>query len=143
MNLKEHFVTSIILTVVMYFFVGWYSLWAFVGGYLIDFDHYLWSLYTTRSLSVKKAYKAHFGRHNNEDYERDLLHIFHTWEFWVVMVAGAIGSYLAGLIFFYYMFAITFLGMAMHLAIDFNDLFKKKHFDSRAMSFFAWLNRKR
>ncbi len=143
MNLKNHFFTSIILTVIMYFFVSWYAIWAFVGGYLIDFDHYLWSLYTTRSFSIKKSYNAHYGRHKKDDYERDLLHIFHTWEFWLVMVAGAIGSYLAGLKFFYYMFAITFLGMAMHLAMDFKDLHKMKHFDARAISFFAWLNRRK
>ncbi len=143
MNIKHHFITSVILTIILYPLVGIYSLWAFVGGYLIDFDHYLWSMYSTGSFSLMKSYNSHFGRHKTKNYEKDLLHIFHTWEFWLIMVTGAISSYLAKLEFFYYMFSITFLGMILHLTMDFIGLFKIKHFDSRALSLLKWLHRRR
>lgn len=143
MNIKHHFISSTILTLLLYPLIGFYSLWAFVGGYLIDFDHYLWSMYRNKSFSLIKAYKYHFGRHKQKNYEKDLLHVFHTWEFIVLMIVLSIISYTLKLEFFYYMFSITLLGMTLHLALDFGSLITMKHLDARAISLMGWIKRKR
>lgn len=143
MNIKVHFITSLILTIVVYFFIGFHSLWIIVGGFLIDFDHYLWSVYSTRNFSLKKSYNYHFDRHKQKNYDKDLLHIFHTWEFCLVILAGVISSYVSSLTFFFYMFSMVLLGMILHISLDLTNLNKLKHLDARAISLFAWLNRKR
>ena len=142
MNIRVHLITSVILASMMYFFVGFHSLWIIVGGYLIDFDHYLWYVYIRRNFSLKNAYYYHLDRHKQKDYEKDLLHIFHTWEFWLIVLAGAIGSYVENLEFFFYAFSMMLLGIILHISLDFTHLVRLGHLDARAISFFKWLNRR-
>jgi hypothetical protein len=141
MNISVHLVTSLILTAVLYPLLGFYSLWIIVGGYLIDFDHLLWTAYKLKTFSVKKSYHYHFNRHKNTKYERDILHIFHTLEFWAFMIISAIISYNLGWTFLFYMFAITFLGMLLHLSLDFTNLIKNGTLDARATSLIGWIHR--
>jgi len=141
MNISIHLATSLILTAILFPFVGFYSLWIIVGGYLIDFDHFLWTAYKSKKYSVKKSYKDHYNRRYNPNYERDLLHIFHTVEFWIFMIFIAIVSNYFNFVFIYYMFTITFIGMLLHLTLDFTDLIKGHHLDARAISWIGWFKR--
>ena len=141
MNISVHLITSVIFTIGLYSLIGWYSLWALVGGYLIDFDHYLWTAYRLKSASLIKSYKYHFNRHKKKSYEKDLLHIFHTWEFFTFMIISAVTFYNLKLEFYYYMFLVTLLGMLLHVALDFTSLIQKKHLDARAISLIGWIKR--
>ena len=141
MNISVHLITSIIFSMGLYPLIGWYSLWAIVGGYLIDFDHYLWTVGKLKSLSLKKSYNYHFDRHKKKDYEKDLLHIFHTWEFFAFMIVSAAIFYNLKFEFLYYMFLITFLGMLLHVSLDFTSLIQKRHLDARAISLISWIKR--
>ncbi len=141
MNISVHLITSLLLTIILFPFIGFYSLWIIVGGYLIDFDHLLWTAYKLKTYSIKKSYFYHYDRHKTKEYEKDLLHIFHTWEFWTFMIITAAIFYKLNIAFFYYMFAITFLGMLMHLLLDFTALIRTKHLDARAISWIGWMKR--
>ncbi|MDP3917455.1 MAG: hypothetical protein Q8Q42_04195 [Nanoarchaeota archaeon] len=141
MNISVHLITSLILAAILYPFIGLYSLWIIVGGYLIDFDHLLWTMYRLKSISIKKSYFYHYNRHKKKGYEKDLLHIFHTVEFWIFMILASIISYRLNLTFFYYMFLITFAGMILHLVLDFISLIKKDHLNARAISLIMWIKR--
>ncbi|MBT4576902.1 hypothetical protein HOB91_01035 [Candidatus Woesearchaeota archaeon] len=100
-------------------------------------------MYRNKSFSLPKAYKYHFGRHKKRNYEKDLLHLFHTWEFIALMILCTVSSYLLKLEFFYYMFSMTLLGMTLHLALDFGGLITMKHLDARAISLIGWIKRKK
>ena len=136
-----HFVTSLVLGMILYPFVGLYSLWVFVGGFLIDFDHYVYSIFRFRSWSLQLAYDFHNDRHLTE-YERDILHLFHTLEFWVFMVVAAFVCYFLDWTFLFWMFALTFAGMVLHLFLDFFSLIKGGRVDARAISLVGWLRRR-
>ena len=141
MYLYIHFLTSLVLAGIFYPFIGLYSLWIIVGGFLIDADHYLWSLFGHKQWSMKYSYTYHMeigmGLRPYQPYE--ILHIFHIVEFWIGMIVAAIITYALGWTFFFYMFAITFAGMMLHLTLDFFDLIKAKMVDVRAISFIHWL----
>ena len=141
MNVSVHFITSLILATSIYFQIGIYSIWIMVGGWLIDFDHYIWTIYKLKSLSLKESYYYHFNRHTDCNYEKDLLHIFHTYEFWIFMILATIISSKMNNLFFYYMFLITSIGMLLHLSLDFTMTIRKKHLDARAISLIRWIKR--
>ena len=138
MNLSVHMITSIIGMIILYPFIGLHSLWFFVGGFLIDTDHYLYNIFKFKTLSIKKAYRYYFykeGRGTGNFH----LHIFHTVEFWLLMIIMAFLTRAYPL--FFYMFTITFAGMILHVALDFIDLFRKDIIDVRAISILQWLLR--
>ena len=141
MYVSVHFITSVILTGILYPFVGLYSLWVLVGGILIDFDHFLYTLVKFQNWSLTFSYEYHDDRLTDK-YERDVLHIFHTVEFWIFMIVAAIICYAANWTFFFWMFTLTFAGMALHLLLDFIDLVRIKKFDARAISLIRWLKRR-
>jgi len=140
MNISIHLITSTILTIVLFPFLGIYSLWILVGGYLIDLDHYLWTIFRLKSFSLKKSYNYHLNRCEKENYEKDLLHIFHTIEFYIFMLIASIILYNQK--FLFYMSTITLLGMIFHITLDITDLTKKKRLNARAISLIMWIIRR-
>lgn len=143
MDLSVHFLTSALLTIVLWPFIGAYALWAIVGGFFIDADHFLWSVYATKSFSIRRSYNYYIEHRQRKDYERDLLHIFHTVEFWAFMILAAVLFYAGNSSFFFYMMVITFLGMVLHLTLDFTDLIRAERLDARAISWIRWMRRHR
>lgn len=125
-----HFIASVIGVILLFPIYKYWSLAFFIGSFLIDFDHYLWHIIKNKNFSLKKAYFYHHP--SNKYRDKDLLHIFHVWEFWLLMLILA---------FFNIFFLMVFLGMVYHLIFDMVDLFMHKKYDSRAMSYFAWLKR--
>ncbi len=139
-----HFLSSLVLTIILYPFFGVWSLAVFIGGFLIDVDHYFYWAMKNRSLDPIASYKSQTieSKRNKERFKKikkrplylrwDRLHIFHVWEFWVLMFL---------LVFVHKFFLINFLGMVLHLSLDFIDLFKDRVYGRRAVSFFCWLKR--
>lgn len=119
MKISVHFITSVILAGILWPFIGLYSLWTIVGGFLIDFDHYLYAGFKWKMWNLKESYRFQMNwlkQKGNKDGR--ILHIFHTIEFWIFMIAMAYISYRYDQIFLFYMFAITFSGMILHLILD-------------------------
>jgi len=139
MNISIHFITSLVLTAVLWPFIGLYSLWAVVGGFLIDVDHYLYGVYKWRMWNLKESYHFHFTKEFRKTIRwGEILHIFHTIEFWIFMIAIAVISYLNSWVFTFYMFTITFIGMMLHFTLDAVDGIRKKEFSIRAISLIQW-----
>lgn len=138
MKISVHFVTSVLLTAVLWPFIGSYSLWAIVGGFLIDFDHYIYSIFMFKTISLKKACYYHLNiEKQHVIYKKwGLLHIFHTIEFLILMIVLLISA--NGKKFLFYMFSVTFLGIVLHLILDFVDGIIKKKLDRRALSLIQW-----
>ena len=95
MYVLPHVIFSGLLTLALYPFFGIASLLVFVGGVLIDVDHYLEYAFRTKNISPFKAYRDYMKM--NKEYFDDLkndriptrsyhLHIFHTIELWIIMI---------------------------------------------------------
>ena len=139
-----HFLSSLIIFVLLYPIYGLQSIAVFLGGFFIDVDHYIWYALEKRKLNLLTCYKelTREAVENRKKFKiikkrpiylnRDRLHIFHVWEFWALMIF---------LSFFYQFFFIISLGMFMHLSLDFIDLFRNRVYGSRANSYLCWLYR--
>ena len=126
----KHFVASIIA---IGFLFPFYKLWSFaflIGSFFVDVDHYIWYIIRHRDFSLKRAY---FHHKNKLTREKDMLHIFHVWEFWVLMFVLA---------FFHNLFTLISLGLFFHLIMDFIELYLNMDtINARAFSFIMWLKR--
>ena len=142
MNVIVHLLTSVVLSFILFPFFGYHSLWAIVGGFLIDFDHYLYYVFKFKNLSLKKAYVYHDNIYKRITKVHDILHIFHTIEFWIFMLLVMILSYTYNVKFIFYMFLITLLGMFLHIILDIVHQLKNDAFHERAFSLIGWLKRR-
>jgi hypothetical protein len=114
MDIKDHLIISIIITIILFPFFGWFSVLAIVGGVLVDFDHYLWHIINKKTLSIRKAY--HFMKHKNHA-NRNMTLIFHNIEFWIAKV----------ILTYYFPFLLPLLiGIAAHMSMDLIMYFKFK-----------------
>lgn len=139
-----HFLTSLVLFIIVYPLFGVWGLAVFIGGFLIDVDHYLYHAIERRVLNPSKCYKqlTAESKKNKKTFRSikkrplyikwDRLHIFHVWEFWLLIV-------LLSLI--YKLFLIVTIGLALHILLDFIDLFIDRVYGRRAISYFGWLSR--
>lgn len=108
MEIIVHFFISAILAGLLFLFFGWYSLLAFVGGVLIDIDHYILYFFIHKNFNLKKAY--YYFKDRNFDKHYFLLYVFHSMELLIVMIIIS---------FYNKIILIITLGMALHYAADF------------------------
>lgn len=142
MHLSIHLITSILLTALLWPFIGPYSLWALVGGYFIDFDHYLYAGFKFGKWGLRDSYRFHISYLcKKAKKNREILHIFHTLEFWALMVLIIILAYLNAWNFVFYMFAITLIGMAMHVILDIIGAYLTNKIGIRAISMLWWIKK--
>jgi len=116
----------------LYPFLGGNVLIVFLSGVLVDADHYLLYVFRKKDLSVKKCYDYH---KDIEGLGKDNLEIFHTFEFWVLLLV---------LSFYYYLFWFVLLGVMFHMVLDWIDLYKRYYRIKkvRAWSLVRWMIRK-
>jgi len=126
---KVHILASIPPFLLLYYFYGNLSLVFILGSILIDIDHILWYFLRHKSLNLRKAYQYHRPGGSNE---KDILHIFHTIESWVLFLF---------LSFFHKFLLFLFLGMTFHLIMDVYDMYKYHYSDIRAISLLRWIKR--
>ena len=130
MNLSVHFLASLVIVGFLFPFYKFWSLAFLIGSFFIDVDHYIWYALKKREFSLKNAYRYHKDKKDN-----DKLHIFHVWEFWLVMFILA---------FLHPFFMLISLGLYFHLIMDFLDLLSHMNaIHDRAFSFFKWIGRNR
>ena len=145
MNVLIHLLTSIVLSFILFPFFGYHSLWIIVGGFLIDFDHYLYYIFAFKSLNLKKAYVHCDNIDKRKIKVNDILHIFHTIEFWIFMIMVIILSYIYNVDFIFYMFLLTLIGIALHIILDFVHIARNFGYiccGNRALSLIGWLKRR-
>jgi hypothetical protein len=123
MDLKYHFIASLIVTILLFPFFRFYALFVIVGGFLIDIDHYFWYILKYRDFSLKKA--VYFSKSNKILYK---LHIFHLTEFLIVCIV---------LSFYSNVFLLISIGLMLHYAMDFYHIKTEvRRFDTRLISVF-------
>lgn len=119
-------IASLIAIAIFYPYFGLYSLFILVGGVLIDVDHYLYYLFKKKDWNLKRCIKYF-------DPKRicvDQLHVFHTVEFWFMMI----------LLSFYFKFIFaTLVGMIFHQALDSYELWHSVMPTLRVKSIYGWL----
>lgn len=111
------------------------SLFLFIGGWASDIDHYLYCIFKHKNFSLKKCYEFHtpFAK------EKDVLHIFHVAEFYVLILI--IGWFIEPILYLFY-------GLLSHLILDLIRLVYLKYYakdpradHGRAYSLIMWLRR--
>lgn len=113
----------------------------FFASFLIDFDHYLCAVKTTKKLSLRNAfnhYEKLCAAQKNEiakgiKKKFPEFHFFHTIEFHLLV--GILSFYWVG--FFY-----IFIGMVFHSVLDILSFAKGGTFHAREFFFFNWIRKK-
>ena len=131
MNLKVHLAVSLVLAGALFPLYGYWSFFVFAFGFFIDIDHHLWYMFHTKNLSLKKSYQFHDG--HAFDSLLDRLHIFHTVEVWILVLAFALVSTFG---------ALLAIGLSVHLLLDFILMFREKSYAMRTSSLIGWVVRR-
>ncbi len=105
-----HFIFSLILAAGLFKDFSFDVVWIFVGGVLIDIDHYFWYLYQGSKGNIIDAYKHFSSSKRLKEHHENLkneLYIFHNFEFLAILIVASIYSNIALLIligaFFHYL----------------------------------------
>src|SRR3989344_8493611 len=109
MYLIFHFISCIILALILFPFYSYYSLLIFIFGFFIDFDHYFYDILRNKELNLINSYKKHM---NKELIRKDQLHIFHTLEFIISFLLLTLSSENIYLL-------LLSMGLTLHLILDF------------------------
>ena len=128
MSILIHLIASIILASLLYMYFGWYSLLVFIGGVLIDLDHYLNYILKFRKIDIIKSY-SYFrdGDHF------DVFCIFHSFElFFILLIAS----------FFSKVIWIIAMGFFIHFVLDLIYEFGAAGRLVKNWSLILWLRRK-
>ena len=128
MEIHIHLWTSIALAVLLFPFFGWLSVFAIVGGYLVDFDHYVTYVVRKKDWNLKRSIA--YYRTMRYAIKRPVLHIFHTIEAFAVLLFLA---------FYHDLFMAVFAGYLLHMLLDFSHTAYHKGWKDRMNSIFAWL----
>ena len=143
---KTHILLGAIFSIIFYSLfpqTQWYNLAIiFFSSFLIDFDHYASSvLKEKRNLNLINSLNYHKEQGKIQKAEKDngirkkgVLHIFHTLEFHILVLA--IG------IFFFKPFIFIFIGMLFHSILDLLYLTKEDYIYRRNFILALWIIKK-
>ncbi len=129
-----HLIASLIISIIYFPFFGWWSFLAIAGGFLIDADHYLEFIIMFKRKDLFKAFfdaVDYYSDNSKCGKQKDILHLFHTFEFWIVYLFAGIK----------YPFLLPFIfSIFVHLGMDFYGMWKddKKLFQ-RAIFLSSWV----
>lgn len=126
MNISVHLMVSLAISLILFPIFYWYSFLILVGGFLIDFDHYIDYVISKKDWNLKRAY---FFFKKGRDIIHIRLHIFHTMEFWILLL---IASFYSEIIF------IIFIGAFIHMIMDLSNLYIHNSMP-RANSLIFWM----
>ena len=95
----------------------------FASSVLIDVDHYLWYAIKKKDWSLRRAYQWHvkkseiFKKMSEKERSkyRHLIMIFHGIEFWLFLIL---------LIFLDEVFLFVLIGIAIHMTLDYIDMYR-------------------
>lgn len=124
---SRHFIATLILSIILFPYFRWLSLLAFIGGFLVDVDHYLMYIIKFKDFSIKKTYE-----YCNKG-PKHVLMIFHTAEVWIILFILSFVSKAA---------LIIFIGLMLHMIMDLIYNYRKKRIKNRVYSIVFWLIKK-
>ncbi|MBI2671176.1 hypothetical protein HYX18_04345 [Candidatus Woesearchaeota archaeon] len=125
---KQHFILGLIFSMFTIPYFGILnSIIVFLASFLIDVDHYFSYVYKKQDFSLRNAI-AYFSDLRNMPYHT--LHVFHTVEFWILLLL---------LSYFSSVFLIILIGILFHLSLDFTEMVYKNWYENRIYSFLLWL----
>jgi hypothetical protein len=127
MDLSVHLIVSTIIAAFLYPYYGWISAFVIIGGFLIDADHYAWTVMRKRKIGILYSYNYYKKSQHLDDY---ILHVFHTIESMILI------SVLAALYTPALMFAIGYFG---HMIMDRVDAARWHREQKRRFRMF-WFN---
>lgn len=128
---KKHFIYGLIFSLAIYFIFSLNILeWSliFLASFLLDFDHYLYFIFTNKTFSLKKAYsvfieKGKKFRSLSKLEKREYVpgfYLFHGLE--TLVVLGLLGFFFSN--YFYFIL----LGVAFHLVLDYIHCMQEFHY---------------
>ena len=111
MRSSIHFIFTAFLAAALFPFFGWAALAAFLGGWLIDADHFLWWISTRKNLNIRQFFHYHNHEAPKCSYHSDDgdLYLGHTIEFLAVAIGAA---------FFHPLAQVFLIGLAGHYILD-------------------------
>lgn len=107
MYVKDHFIVSVILGILLFPIFKWNVLLILVGGVLIDIDHYLLYYMKFKKFDLIRGYK-----YFKKDCWKELINslsIFHTVEVLILMIILSL---------YYRIIILILIGMVSHLIMD-------------------------
>lgn len=106
-----HFIISTIAAIVLFPFYKWLVLLIILGGVLVDIDHYLYYVVKFKDYNLKKAIKFYRKITLKKDVKLygEVIRIFHTIEFLIVVLIGA---------FFSKYLLLIAIGSCIHVLMD-------------------------
>ena len=136
MYLRHHFLSCVILSLILYPWFNYYSLLVFIFGFFIDLDHYFYDVIKTGNLNLFISYKIHMDKNR---VMKDQLHIFHTFEFMILFTSLILFSRNIYLL-------IIGIGLVLHWILDWIYLIysikmKVDLNQTRAFSLILWFER--
>ena len=121
---KYHIFSGFTVSYILVYFFN-FSLFAgiivFLSSFLIDIDHYFFSVYKRRDLSLLNSIKEHYKLRRKlmsmpwkkrRKYKTPIM-IFHGIEFWILIII---------LSFFSNIFLLILIGIIIHMSLDFIDI---------------------
>lgn len=101
----------------------WQILLIFASSILIDVDHYLWYAVKKKDWSLRRAYNWHMKKseifrkmpEKERSKYKHLVMILHGAEFWIFVIL---------LIFLDEVFLFILIGIAIHMVLDYIDLYR-------------------
>lgn len=106
-----HFIISTILAIILFPFFGFYSLFVFIGGFLIDLDHILFYWIKFKSFNLKRTHDYCRNITLKKDIKeyKQVLIIFHSIEFIILISIFS---------FYHKTFLILLIGVIIHIIMD-------------------------
>ena len=127
MKMTYHLILSVILSLMLFPFYSYDSIFVLVGGYLIDIDHYFRYIFLNKIFDIKEAYRYHKIQQRTPFPK---LFIFHNIELLII---------LSILSFFSQIIMIISLGYVIHMLIDVFHGFKTKKLHHKRWSIIYYL----
>lgn len=139
---RWHIFLGAIFSILIWFFSPQISLFyialVFFASFLIDFDHYLASVVSSKKiLTLKESFQYHekLLKQEEKDISKGIkrksdFHVFHTLEFHALV--GIVGIFLVP-------FLYIFIGMLFHSMLDFVWMLYKGRLHRREFFFFNWI----
>ena len=90
MQIIVHLITSIILALLLFAYFGWYSLLIFIGGVLIDIDHYFIYIIKHKKINILKSYVYFRDRDIREAF--NVFCVFHLFELFIILLIASFFS---------------------------------------------------
>ncbi len=122
---KIHILLGGIFSIIIFIFFNislFQAILIFLSSFLIDVDHYLYYVFIKKDISLKKSYKWFVKNREKwlalpiqerKKYKHSVL-LFHGIEFWIILVY----AYFLNKIFLF-----VILGIAVHMFLDFIEIF--------------------